>query len=226
MVRTRPCVFCETNPGSTQEHAWPEWLLEWWEEFGSRHGIGPGTEFALSNAHAGVIRRFQGALTVGGFCRSCNSGWMNTAEAAVANVLPDLILGNSRKLSQREQRRLARWVILKALMFMLSTPDLRVPDLWYRKLFRDKLPAISVTLLACDTFHPGGMCNMRTFSTPPNGFQAVFRIGFAVLNVFGHPVHPVTEDRTLRADFDRHIIVIWPPSATVTFPPAQPMSVQ
>ena len=215
------CVFCEVNPGSSREHAWPDWLLKWWRELAAQQGVAPESEFTLTGPDNAVLRNFKGALTVGGFCRDCNEGWMSAVEADVKPLLVELMIGTTRDLVKREQRLLARWATLKSLVFMLSTPDLRASRAWYRGLFRNTLPARSVSLVVCDSFHPGGSCRMRTFSSPPNSFQAVFRMGYAVLHVLGHPVE-VPVDDVVRQAFGRRIVVVWPPSAKVSFPPATP----
>jgi hypothetical protein len=210
------CVFCETRPGSTKEHGWPQWLLEWWTRYAADHGTTASSTFTLETDDA-VLRKFKGDLTIGGFCECCNAGWMSVAEDRAKQVLPDLIVGTDCSLTMKQQRALAKWLVLKSLVLMLATPDQRVPASWYRRLFRDRLPPISVSLFACDTFYAGSWNHTQTLSSPADSFHSIFRLGHAVLQVLGHPVAFVT-DPNLRRGLDQYRIVLWPPGTAARFP--------
>lgn len=223
----RRCLFCDVRPGITQEHTWPTWFSEVWLNLARTTG-GTGDTFQKEHSltsSKGELRSFVGDSTVKGVCVTCNTGWMSDLEGATKPVLMDLMMGTQRLLSPRDQRTLSKWAVLKSLVFILTTPEATLPSWRYRQFFRHGPRSVSVQLFICQMPYFGGTCKTQAIyhgeSSTASSFQAVFRLGYAVLNVLGHPVR--ISDPHLAHQRAQFSLTIWPPGPTIQFPP--PMAV-
>jgi hypothetical protein len=116
----RSCIFCGARP-VTREHVWPDWL---------RHTV--TDEEAME--HTGVLelrgrvtelfryddRPYKATANV--VCVGCNNGWMGRGEEAAKSYLGGMVAGRGRELHQGGQAELARWALLKAIVFDYAAP--------------------------------------------------------------------------------------------------------
>jgi hypothetical protein len=104
LVRT--CIFCDRPVGST-EYLWPEWLCR-------RVTDTPRFRSAQRQELHGdalLIERMREEVdqTVSCLCEQCTHGWMQRLDDDVSGFLTSMVDGNKTRLSQRQQRLLARW---------------------------------------------------------------------------------------------------------------------
>ena len=171
----------------------------------------------LTNVDDELLRAFGGEFTVKGFCTECNNRWMAQIENDAKPILESLMLGLPTRLNQKDQKRLARWCILKSLVFSLAVPEMDLPPYVFRKFFRRPLGGVTVQLMGLEEGIFGAFGTFRGIhvedSPQMNSYQSILRIGHAAFHVLGH---------TMRGDFDvklggqsipmdRMIKTIWPP---------------
>jgi hypothetical protein len=220
-VTARDCLFCEANPGTSHEHTWPNWFKKAWVEVGRKAGHEAKFVHQLTNVDEEVLRTFGGEFTVKGFCTECNNGWMAQLEADVKPIKESLMLGMPTRLDRKDQKRLARWCVLKSLVFSLAIPETKLPAYVFRRFFREPLGGVTVQLMGLEEGIFGGFGTFRGIyvekSPQLNSYQNMLRMGHAVLYVLGH---------TIVGDFDVKlggqsipmesvIKTIWPPKHAV-----------
>jgi hypothetical protein len=113
----KACVFCGvTDQKMSKEHVWPEWV---------RHLLPPtaspkaSSTYTFADTERGMFRQLEKlpphAIKVRDVCEPCNNGWMNGAEEAV-RPLASQMMGGSSEFGEAEQRELAFWGAMKALV--------------------------------------------------------------------------------------------------------------
>lgn len=180
----RSCVFCGVRPGNTKEDAWPVWLMSF---------LHPNrTPYA--HVHAGrwhspqVTRQWRGKqFRVGGYCETCNNGWMSRLEAEAKPFLTQMIRDESFAFSKKSQKAVARWVYLKTLVFSTAT-EMRVPPDAFSIFFKTKKPPPLSRVWACryEENVDGALFFWREFAPqegqPPHNYRTVFVFGHLVLS--------------------------------------------
>ena len=124
-------MFCgSTDKKITKQHIFSQQLRDVFKgiigETGTssiRTGINPPIEFSSPPF----------VDKVGGFCEECNSTWMQVIEARAIQILSPMITGGfPRSLSPSDQKALATWALLTALVLDHQVPQNRiVPDAEY-----------------------------------------------------------------------------------------------
>lgn len=226
----RRCVFCGGTPVS-QEHALPKWL--------GRLFTNEVVDFSRTfqfRGDAADVRPWRGkpfSATVGGPCRTCNSGWMSELETEVQPVLTPLVEGREATLSALSQHLVATWAIKTMLMLRLVAADDDDRELdpgiyrWLREQ-RSPPPSEQVWLAAYAgegqwpvTFHyfAAEVAPPEAEQPPePNAHSAAFAIGHAAFGITGNRIEaaPVAEPQ-LPSDVVR---VLWPTTGdSMAFPP-------
>jgi len=113
------CIFCGKSVKMTKEDAWPKWLVKLLRK-------NPKEKVPLREFHHNrpeVTRHTTDeVIRIGGFCTSCNSGWMSALEKQAQPILTPMILGNPETLSTKEQFIVASWLTKCAIVFMGQYP--------------------------------------------------------------------------------------------------------
>src|SRR5574339_65289 len=110
----RACWFCGAARKLTNEHVWPDWLVQ---EFGKG-----AYEAAHFRPGKGIQRKHDQdsiELTVRRVCDPCNSGWMSNIERVAKPLLLPLILGTAKRatFNANQQTLVANWIVLRAMVF-------------------------------------------------------------------------------------------------------------
>ena len=117
------CIFCGGTP-LTKEHLWPAWMQR---AFAIKDGFAHRHQTEVNGIETRDIAFETPPLTlvVKSVCGPCNNGWMSEMEAAAKPILEPLLRFSGRRLHRREQRTLANWALLKAIVLDETHPDSR-----------------------------------------------------------------------------------------------------
>ncbi len=122
------CIFCgDPDPGRlTWEHLWPRWShkeidrsMRLWRAAHELQRI-EGSEVTATDTKAikqgGDIHDMQVKCVCGGDKRSCNNGWMRDLENLARPIMVPLMNGAERRLTPEQQKVVAGWAALKAMV--------------------------------------------------------------------------------------------------------------
>lgn len=165
------------------------------------------------------------AYTTRKFCRSCNSGWMNSIDEAARPTLAAFAHNDPLELSADAQRALALWATKSVLGFFSKEPNEYrfAPRELYRELYETRNPLIGSQLWvgANNHGHMGWMGgHSLRFSAPletASGFGASLSLGYGVVHLMYHG----STEWLLRLKYRTHQALksIWPAQNTVSWPP-------
>lgn len=220
------CVFCGATP-LTKEHLWPDWMrrqLATSERF----------DYRLEQEEDGVETRdlsFSSppfTQTVRVVCATCNNGWMSAIEADAKPILEQLTEARGRHLHRAEQRKLAAWAFLKAIVFdHLHPSELSIPIGHREQLYSQREPPTSGVWIrvasyeACELCHYAyqGLKLARDGEPEPDGPTVYFvtlTVGALVVQVAGSLL-PEWDFGGVPYPEELDVVEIWPsrPSADV-----------
>jgi hypothetical protein len=133
------CLFCGSVP-LTREHLWPDWL----RREARIKGRWPHRLQQEEDGYETRDQEFEAPpfnQQVRAVCGDCNGGWMSDIEAAAKPIFQQLIYARGRRLHRAEQRTLASWALLKAIVFDELHPKERVvPTVHREHLYRHRQP--------------------------------------------------------------------------------------
>jgi hypothetical protein len=117
-MATDKCIFCGGRP-TTREHVFSRWTHKYMApRKGGRERI--LIEDHLVNSSNKRVAKLRGELRdwkIQCVCSPvCNNGWMKKIEDDIISLLKALILGSERRVLPSEQKRIATWAILKAIV--------------------------------------------------------------------------------------------------------------
>jgi hypothetical protein len=151
-VPARPCVFCESTAGVTDEHVWPKWLRAHTtdvtpERYTQTSGFGRSAADAFTEAPTVLLRQPGPVFNIRAraVCRECNGGWMNTLEQRAKPLLlnmaasgrPDALM----TLTPDQATTIASWAVKTSWMREESEPGRRATTLEMRQaLHRSGMP--------------------------------------------------------------------------------------
>ena len=104
----RQCIFCGGG-GLTNEHAWPQWILNEQDPF--------GIVVESDGEHVRTLVGPKAAIKLKVVCAACNNGWMSDLEAKAKPVLGPLIDGQRSRLGLPEQALLNICLTKTAMVF-------------------------------------------------------------------------------------------------------------
>lgn len=115
----RACIFC-LGGDLSHEHIWPEWMH-------CRLPESKGFNISRSTGREGlrVVREGQGSIAKQSLrvvCRRCNNGWMERHESKTRPTLEPMVCGQWLPISGTQQRQLALWVTMKAMVLEHGYP--------------------------------------------------------------------------------------------------------
>lgn len=116
----RSCIFCGARP-TTREHVWPDWLRR---RLGEEETMGHTGLLELGGEVSELFsyddKPYKTTANV--VCAACNNGWMSRGEEAARPYLAGMVEGRGRELHAGGQAELARWALLKAIIFDHAAP--------------------------------------------------------------------------------------------------------
>jgi hypothetical protein len=224
----RSCVFCGAGGKLTAEHVWPAWIDDYIPTipggmvgYKHKHGTSDGRFEALFEC-----KRLNHRAKV--VCLSCNNGWMNDLENRARRVLKEMISGTGVSLDSDAQRHVASWAAKTAMCVEKTFPTATqaIPQDYYRALYADtSRPPDDLTIWAgCYLGETPFGISHRSWPLwqfvkrqPSNMFQATYRIGHLILQLFGSRS---TDDFMLVNDRSKSLLQLWPLlGQTLEWPP-------
>ena len=118
------CVFCG-QLGVSDEHMFGYWMGKLFPDVKPVKSSPQGLSAVTFNPNTGFGRPVKASREVRGHpigrrvrrpCKSCNNGWMSQIEEAASRAMKPLILGEAPELTVAEQRAIATWAFLKAII--------------------------------------------------------------------------------------------------------------
>ncbi len=150
-VPARPCVFCGSTAGITDEHVWPKWLRAHAadlapERYTHTSGFARTAADAFTEAPTVLVRQ-PGTilgLRARAVCRECNGGWMSGLEQRAKPILLNMMSaarpGSVLTLGPDQAATVAAWAIKTAWMREETAPGDRATTRQMRRaLHRDVL---------------------------------------------------------------------------------------
>ena len=117
---TPRCIFCG-GQGLSGEHLWSKWMapfvpktphdqsMEAWHKFTPRmEAVSATYKSARGHTTTRKLRRV---------CRKCNNGWMSFLDNAARPLLLPMMSGASVSLRRADQELIARWIMMKCMVF-------------------------------------------------------------------------------------------------------------
>lgn len=135
----RQCIFCDYVGRLTREHVWAKWLHPYLNidpssgYVSAAFHVHPGdvTELVHKKKHGGDPR----SRAVHQVCAQCNNTWMSALQREVKPVLLPMLLGEQTRLCASEQRILAAWITMAAMVGEHFHPDVVVTPQAERQAF-------------------------------------------------------------------------------------------
>lgn len=240
MTVNNPCVFCESTTNQmSKQHLFGKRLRAEFSDI---------TTTGWSSIQSGdeLVTAYQAppfTLEVGGFCTTCNGGWMERIESATIPLLLSMAHDDrATVLTPSMQRLLSSWATEQAMVFDLVDPRIRViPDSEYRSFCSVEQPLRNHTIwigrtamtaenliymnksliqrlvLRCDP-----NLEQRLVSAAKQGlwnFVITFFIGFTVFQIISSAL-PESLDLVMSDVHRRTMSRIWPVQGNVSWPPS------
>jgi hypothetical protein len=151
-VPARPCVFCGSTAGITDEHVWPKWLRAHAtdvtpERYTHTSGFGRTAADAFTEAPTVLLRQPGPVFNIRAraVCRKCNGGWMNVLEQRAKPLLLNMTASGRRDslitLRPDQATTVASWAIKTSWMREESEPGRRATTQEMRQtLHRSGIP--------------------------------------------------------------------------------------
>jgi hypothetical protein len=214
------CPFCQgfgPNPKMTDEDIYPQWLLRELKRRGARSRRGDVLSEKIYRVTAPT-------------CGDCNSGWMSTLENDVKDLIVELI-DHTKELNVEEQRKLALWATLKAVLFDARAEARLIPRRSGQEInIRREPPRGTYVWVAAYMEGKNALAIDRRpiysdVVTPEGehkpGFLTGICVTFTIVRVAFQVLIPFVKGSLGRLeDFNDSVIQIWPPiGKRVDWPP-------
>lgn len=157
------CIFCSA-PHLSKEHIWPTWCHDLLVKTGiptkgniSQHIVGRKDSVLTNHVNEKQGPIFNKRLRV--VCRSCNNEWMGALEEKIKPVLTLLISGGVGTLKPFDQKMVAEWAVLKAMVVEQSKKEEEVFTAEQREEFRTSRTIPSGVFVWMGRTHSGRWLN-------------------------------------------------------------------
>lgn len=216
------CIFCAENKANSEEHGWSDWAIK---RFST-----PSNRIAGQSDGKPVFDRKQRSVRVRCVCVKCNTTWMKQLEDAVIPTAGKMAEGHPATLDILQQWSLARWAMVKAMVWEFTTKDhLLFYDQSDRsRVFKESLPPNTVVWLSShtgrETFYTAG-ARCRSISLDSVQLEGYFttmaysRLVIQVMTIRPYeqidPYSLVDCNQTVWSDA---ICRIWPTSGPTVWP--------
>ncbi len=225
----RQCIFCP-RPVDSKEHLWSEWILE---EFRSRPELQKPIRFSKGKTAARWIHNPE--VLISCVCQGCNNGWMSDLEIHNKPHMLPMLLDKRVSLEPQQQKSLARWAILKAMVLEAAN---RERDSFYtdeeRSTFKPPSSSIPVGTnvwigrFSGIGFHTGGTGIFRPIGNIPqaiHGHVTTIVVAHLAIQVLTAHVLPGFANRGTISlgqnpgKWDMNLLQCWPVFGSVQWPP-------
>jgi hypothetical protein len=136
----RTCLFCDRTDLSL-EHVWPDWIskLLWGQpkkgRFTALRFTGAGRE-PIGKPFKAAELNHKARIVCGRDRKGCNQEWMSQVETYAKGVLIPLLRGQSVTLDKQDQVILRAWIILRTMVFALSSSAAEATPFYTREEHR------------------------------------------------------------------------------------------
>lgn len=148
------CIFCNDKKANSEEHGWSDWAIKRFSTASNR--------IAGQSDGRPVFDRKQKSVRVRCVCVQCNTTWMKGLEDSVIPTAGRMAEGYPTTLGILEQWSIARWALVKAMVWEYTTKDHPIfYDQFDRALvFNESIPPNTVVWLSShvgrETFYTAG----------------------------------------------------------------------
>lgn len=221
----RQCLFCQ-NPANTAEDIWSTWILK------DLKPVQP-IRYTLGKTFAKWIEKPE--VRIKAVCHTCNNGWMSNIEGENKPHMLAMMNDKPTVLTPEQQKLLARWAILKAMVIEGGSPKKRTPFYSARERLDMKPPLRSLPIgtltwigrLSVKAFHVGVTDTFGEINNIPKAFHGCVTtiiVGHLVIQVM--TMHVLAPFATMRlrpegnpGAWDINLLEIWPVFGDKAWPP-------
>jgi hypothetical protein len=225
----RQCLFC-SNPVDSAEHLWSDWILK-------DLRMAPSVRITVGKLPSVWIASPEVKIEV--VCRTCNNGWMGNLESANKGALKAMINDDPMWLSKKDQARLCRWALMKAMV--IDAVNEERPTFYGDD---ERLEVKSGTIpvgnlvwlgrLSSKGFHAGGTDIWGDVGEDPIGFRGnvtTIIVGHLAIQLLTGHVPAVFAQTHLNIGckpgaWDVNLLDIWPTSEPLRWPPSRSFSLE
>lgn len=199
------CPFCQDlYPDPTKEDIYSIWLVKELRRLGAK----------ISSSDP---RRRKVTWPTTPVCRRCNNTWMSALENDVSGILRPMFL-HTRMVSEIDQRRLALWAVMKAILFDVAGEPV-VPHGFGQSLntFRQPHPDVRVWIAAYHDSDPLPLIIRPIYAESAEEAERLsgWCVTFAVVRVAFQVFTPLIEgDLAPLPDFLGSVVQVWPPTGS------------
>ena len=220
---TRQCLFCP-NPVDSAEHIGSDWILE---------DLKQSVDIKITIGKSGSIWIDSPEVLIKCVCKTCNNGWMSELENANKFPIHAMINNEPCGLTKRDQNKLARWAVMKAMVLDSCNPARRP---FYVEAERENLKSSSIvparTLVwigqfSAKGFHFGGTDiwgEIEKIAKASHGCVTSMDIGHLVMQVLS--VHVISQFAQQNVnigcrmgDWRNSLLDIFPVTDSLRWPP-------
>lgn len=221
---SRQCLFCP-QPADSKEHLWSDWILK---ELKPTEPI----RFTLGKTKIKWIDNPE--VLIKCVCYKCNNTWMNNIETENKLHMLPMLRGLPITLESLQQKSLARWAILKAMV--LEAADRQRVPFYGQDERRDlKPPSLAIPVgtyvwvgrLSKLGYHTGSTGIFRPLENVPkaiHGLVTTIIVGHLAIQVLTLHVPPMFANSVIAIEdnpwkWDVSLLDIWPVFGAVRWPP-------
>jgi hypothetical protein len=183
----KQCLFCP-NPVDSAEHLFSKWIIKDLEN-------APPIRVSIGKTPSTWVASPE--IKIPSVCKPCNNEWMGNLETASKGQLHAMINDDPCWLTKKDQVKLARWVLMKAMVIDSINPQ---RPLFYLNAERTQVKSATIPVgtlvwlgrLSSHNFHAGGTDIWGDLDEIPKGFQ-----GNVTTMVMGHLVTQVLSGHVL-----------------------------
>jgi hypothetical protein len=179
------CLFCP-NVINSAEHLFSKWIIKDLK-------MAPAVKVTIGRAPSTWVANPD--IKIPSVCKPCNNVWMGNLETANQSVLRAMINDDPMWLSKKDQAKLCRWALMKAMIIDSVNPQ---RPLFYCSAERTEVKSATIPIgtlvwlgrLSRKAFHAGGTDVWGEINKIPKAFHGnvtSFVMGHLVIQVLsGH----------------------------------------
>lgn len=212
------CIFCgATNRELTKEHAWSDWLVDVFREFKA------STYYRdTGSMESWVTKSFTATVRV--VCEQCNNTWMSEIDnAAKPLLIPMVRPGAPLGLNSYQQRDVARWAFLRAIILQYTGNQRVVPQSHVTEFFTKRRPPMQTVIRIAAYSQPYTLTSYRAGGGGWDDYRSgefyiiTETVGTLAFHIFGH-----TRSDQIDINFgplEPALMKIWPAGGLIAWPP-------
>jgi hypothetical protein len=217
------CLFCP-NPVDSAEHIFSDWILK---------DLKAATSIRVTiGRHSAWVKNPN--VKVKCVCATCNNGWMSRVEESNKFAIRAMINDDPCGLTKRDQEKLSRWAMLKAMVLDYCNPK---RALFYTQTERESLKNSSSGIpdrtlvwmgrFSRKGFHVGGTDTLGEIEEIPkagHGCVTTIVVGHLVMQVLTFHVIGQFASQQVNigckmGNWRSNLLDIWPSTSLLRWPP-------